>query len=61
VSTSLGRDKLPDVELAARVRAGDTDAFDGIVKRYSAMMLGFFLNELGSDQFQQAEDLTSER
>jgi RNA polymerase sigma factor (sigma-70 family) len=60
MSASIGLHKLPDAELAARVRAGDTNAFDSIVKRYSPMMLGFFLNELGSDQFQQAEDLTSE-
>jgi RNA polymerase sigma factor (sigma-70 family) len=60
VSASISWDKLPDIELAARVRTGNTAAFDGIVKRYSPMMLGFFLNELGSGQFQQAEDLTSE-
>ena len=60
MSASIGWDKLPDAELAARVRTGHTDAFDKIVKRYSAMTLGFFLNELGSNQFQQAEDLTSE-
>jgi RNA polymerase sigma factor (sigma-70 family) len=49
-----------DDELVARVRAGDTAAFDDIVKHYLPMMLGFFLNELSSDQFQVAEDLTSE-
>jgi RNA polymerase sigma factor (sigma-70 family) len=60
VNSSEKWDKLPDAELAARVRAGDTAAFDDIVKCYSPVMLGFFLNELGFDQFVQAEDLTSE-
>ena len=60
MSSSEKWDKIPDAELAARVRAGDAAIFNGLIKHYSHMMLGFFLSELGSDQLQQAEDLTSE-